>query len=438
MRRCVTPPVGGREGSTLGLRVKPWLALALALAARAPAGAEVLRVGTSGDYPPFSAEAHGAPDGLAGLDVALIRAWAQARGTELRFVRFRWPELAAGFGADFDVAAGGVTVRPERSVRGVFTRPIVETGAVALVRDAAAFPDRRALASARIAVNAGGHLEQVARALFPAARILALPDNRAPPRLLAAGEADAALTDGAEAALWRRDVPGAAPIGPLTRDAKAWWVRPDRPALARDLDRWIAEREADESLAAARAEHGLGAEAPRCAEPIPALLAALRERLALQPLVAEAKRATGIGVASPAQEERVLAAAVAAAREAAKRRERPEPPEALVRAVFRAQIDAGRALQVQALAGPPAGGRAFDLEGELRPALARVSERIAALLVELPPGTPREDLERRTEEALAAPGLPPEAVRAIAESLGDLAAAKGKGGGAAVKGLELR
>jgi cyclohexadienyl dehydratase len=422
LRVRVAPPIGARKGSIPGLGVKPRLALALALWAGAPAAADVLRVGTSGDYPPFSAEAAGAPDGLAGIDVALVRAWADARGTELRFVRFRWPELAAGFAEGaFDVAAGGITVRPERSVRGAFTRPVVETGAVALVRDAARFPDAASLSGARIAVNAGGHLERVARARFPAARILAVPDNRAPPRLLGAGEADAALTDGAEAALWLREVPGATALGPFTRDAKAWWVRPDRPALARDLDGWLAEREADGTLAALRAEHGLGADAPRAADPLPALFAALRERLELQPLVAEAKRAEGAEIASPAQEERVLRTAVAAAREAALRQGRPEPPEAAVRAVFRAQIAAGRALQAHVLAGPPAGGPAFDLERELRPALARVSERIAALLVELPSGTPRAEIERRAREALSLPGMPPDGLRAIAEALGDLA-----------------
>jgi cyclohexadienyl dehydratase len=422
LRVRVAPPIGARKASIPRLGVKPRLALALALAAGAPAAVDVLRVGTSGDYPPFSAEAAGAPDGLAGLDVALVRAWAEARGIELRFVRFRWPELGASF-ADgaFDFAAGGITVRPERSVRGAFTRPVAETGALALVRDAARFPDAASLAGARIAVNAGGHLEQVARARFPTARILAVPDNGAPPRLLAAGEADAALTDGAEAALWLREVPGATVLGPFTRDAKAWWVRPDRPALARDLDGWLAEREADGTLAALRAEHGLGAGAPRAADPLPALFAALRERLDLQPLVAEAKRKEGAEVASPAQEERVLAATVAAAREAALLRGRPEPPEEAVRAVFRAQIAAGRALQAHVLARPSAAGPAFDLERELRPALARVSERIAALLVELPAGTPRAEIERRTRETLTSPGVPPEALRAIAETLGDLA-----------------
>jgi cyclohexadienyl dehydratase len=379
-----------------------------------PSVGEILRVGTSGDYPPFSVAAPVAAEagetertglalpGLAGLDVELLRAWAKARGTELEWVRFRWPELSQAFArGDFDVAVGGITVRPERSLGGVFTRPVVVTGAVALVRDGARFPDAASLARARIAVNAGGHLERVARALFPHAQVVAVPDNGAPPRLLAAGEVDAALSDGAEAPLWRREVPGARAIGPLTRDAKAWWVRADRPELARELDAWLAAREADGSLARARAAHLAAADAPAAAAPLDALLAALRERLELMPLVAEAKRASGAPVDVPGQEERVLAAAVAAASAAAERSGRPVPAPERVRAFFRAQIDAGKEIQRRTLAGPPAPGPPFDLDKELRPALARSSEKIAALVSELPPGLPPSELAARLREALA-------------------------------------
>ena len=427
--RRFAPPIGAQESSTCGASVKPlprglWAAgLALALfAASAAARGEALRVGTSGDYPPFSAEAQGAQGGLSGLDVELLRAFAKQRGHTLRFVRFRWPDLPRAFRAgEFDVAAGGITVRPEREVLGAFTRPVALTGAVALVRDAARFSRAESLAGARIAVNAGGHLERVARALFPAARIVAVPDNGAPPRLLAAGEVDAALTDGAEAPVWRRQLPEAVVLGPFTRDAKAFWVRTDRQDLAADLDRWLAEREADGSLARLRSEWLGAPDAPRAAAPLPALLSAVRERLELAPLVAEAKRGAGLPVAAPAQEQRVLEAALAGVREAADRAGRAAPPEADVRAFFAAQIEAGKALQAHTLAGPPAPGPPFDLDGELRPALARVGARIAGLVVELPPGTPAEEIRRAASESLALPGLPEGAVHRLADSLAALA-----------------
>jgi cyclohexadienyl dehydratase len=434
-RGCVAPPIGRPEVSIPGVRINLdprgrrairalRLALAVALALAGAAAAQDLRVGTSGDYPPFSVEAPASPDGLAGLDVELLRAWAKDRGVKLRFVRFRWPELPSRLRAgDFEIAVGGVTVRPERSVWGAFTRPLVETGAVALVRDPARFGDLPALASARIAVNAGGHLERVAAALFPAAQRIASADNGAPPRLLAAGEVDAALTDSAEAPLWLRQVPGAAVVGPFTRDVKAWWVRAERADLARDLDGWLAAREADGSLARARTAYLGSVAGPAAAAPLPALLAAIRERLELQPLVAEAKRGGAAAVSVPAQEERVLEAAVAAVHAAALRQGRPAPSEDAVRALFRAQIEAGKTLQAATLARPPAGGPAFDLAGELRPALARVSEGIADLLVELPPDTPAPEIRRCAEEALGLPDLDAPQRRALGDALARFGAA---------------
>jgi hypothetical protein len=138
--------------------------------------------------------------------------------------------------------------------------------------------------------------------------------------------------------------------------------------------------------------------------------------------VAEAKRATGASPSAPAQEERVLAAAVRSVRDAAASAGRPAPPDARVRAFFRAQIEAGKTLQARTLAGPPAEGRGFDLDRELRPALARLGERIAGLVVELPPGTPRDELRRRAAEELAMPGIPDESLRAIADALAELSA----------------
>jgi cyclohexadienyl dehydratase len=399
--------------------------LALAQVLSASARGTALRVGTSGDYPPFSLEAPGSPDGFDGLDLELLRRFAAERGHTLRFVRFRWPDVSRAFAAgEFDLAAGGITVRPERAVLGVFTRPVAITGAVALVRDPARFRSRGDLGGARIAVNAGGHLERVAHALFPAARIVAVADNGAPPRLLAAGEVDAALTDAAEAPVWRRSVPDAAPLGPFTRDAKAFWVRLEHAALARDLDAWLAAREADGSLARLRAERLGTTDSPAAAAPLPALLAAVRERLELAPLVAEAKRVRGLPVAAPAQEQRVLDAALAEVREASAVAGRNAPPDTDVRAFFAAQIEAGKGLQTRTLAGPPASGPAFDLDAELRPALARVGARIAALLVELPPETPPDEVRRAASESLALLGLPDAERDRLADSLARLAASR--------------
>src|SRR5262249_60991129 len=65
-------------------------------------GLPPLRVGTTGDYPPFSIGAGGTP---AGFDVEVPRRFASDTGRRVEFVPFRWPELIAGLvSGRFDVA----------------------------------------------------------------------------------------------------------------------------------------------------------------------------------------------------------------------------------------------------------------------------------------------------------------------------------------------
>ncbi len=408
------------------------LALGMALVASVlacaalPAAPPVLRVGTSGDYAPFS---HAAPGGLAGFDVELARAFAADNGMALQWVKFRWPELVPDLEAGrFDVAMSGVTVRPERSVAGRFCVPGVEGGAVVLRDDARRFATLESLdtPSARIAVNAGGHLERVTRARFPRARILTLP-NAEVPDALAAGRADAVVTDVFEAPHWRRRLPAATPLGPFTRDRKAWLVAAGRPDLARRLDAWLLAREADGSLAELRARH-LGLErSAAVAQPFAALVAAVDERLALMPAVAEAKRRAGLPVHAPEREARVLDAAVAAVSEAAREAGTRAPPEAAVRAFFAAQIAAAREIQLAVLAGPPGSGEPADLEGELRPALIRIGDRIGWLIARLPAGLDPERARRGALEGLSGSGagrLSPETRKALAEAVAVLVSAR--------------
>jgi cyclohexadienyl dehydratase len=397
--------------------------LALALCA-APAAAEpgVLRVGTSGDYPPFSSAAPGDPASFAGFDVALARAYAEERGLALELVRFRWPELLAALGAGrFEVAMSGVTVDPGRSLAGRFSVPVTESGALVLVRDEGRFGDLDAVnrRGVRIGVNAGGHLERVSRARFPRATLVAVPENPAVLDALVELAIDAAVTDTLEAPLWRERAGDLAlvALGPFTRDRKAYLVRPDRAELAADLDAWLLARERDGTLSRLRREH-LGGAAGATATPLNALLAALDERLALMPWVVAAKRRDALPVVDPTRERRVVEAGVAASAAAARRAGRAPPAEPVLRAFFRASIDA--AVQVQLAAGrapeaPP--GEVPDLEDELRPALLRIDERIAALLVALPADLDAAAVERAAREGLRSPWLPEASRRALSREI---------------------
>lgn len=396
------------------------VASAAALAGGAPPSPHTLRVGTSGDYAPFSFDPAG-PAPLDGFDVALARAYAAERGLRLELVRFAWPELERRLAAgEFDVAMSGVTVRPERSLLGRFSAPVAESGAVALLRVSAAPGSLDALdrPGITLAVNAGGHLERATRARFPAATVRALPDNAAVLHELVSGRADAAVSDTLEAPAWIAKAPDLALLGPFTRDRKAWLVRADAATLAADLDAWLAAREADGTLATLRARWlGAAASGPTAA-PLPALLAAMDERFALMPFVAEAKRGWGRPVKDAAQEERVLAAAIADVARAAAAANRPPRTAECVRGLHEAQMDAGIAIQQALLAGPPALASAPpDLDAVTRPALARISVRIAGPLVSLDPPPDEEAFLHEVREGLRAPGLDAARREAIGEAL---------------------
>ena len=390
-------------------------------------GARRLRVGTSGDYAPFSlAEEGGAP---SGFDVTLARSYARERGLEVEFVRFRWPDLVRDLETGrFDVAMSGITVAPRRSLAGRFSVPVVESGAVLLTRQPERWhgPDELDHPDLRIGVNAGGYLEQVARRRFPHATLLAIPNNQAVREALLAGNLDAAVTDSLEAPQWRRGAEDLGQTAAFTRDRKAYLVRADRPQLAVDLDQWLLERERDGTLEKLRrAQLGAAAAAP-VATPLGALFAAIDERLSLMPWVGVAKRREGLPLEVPEREAQVLDAAVAATGTAATRAKVDPLPEGAVRAVFTAQLEAAKQVQWQTLrdASFVAEEPVPDLETQLRPALLRIGERIAALLVSLPQGQDDDALRAAARDGLRTPRLSPDSVASIAEALVKLSHAR--------------
>jgi len=385
----------------------------------------VLRVGTSGDYAPFSLVTGEDPIVFEGFDVSVARAYAEERGLVLILERFRWPHLIRDLEANrFDVAMSGVTIVPDRSAVGRFSVPVVETGAVVLARQPERFPDLDALNRSiiRIGVNAGGYLERVAGTRFRRATVVAIPDNAAVLDALLSADVHAVLTDSAEASVWLEAGEGLKLLGPLTRDRKAYLVRADRPGLAADLDRWLLEREADGSLDALRRRY-LGDNARRgVAEPLAALLAAVDERLALMPIVGVAKRREGIALVAERREATVLAAAVEAVREAAAAAKMPPPPRDLVLVAFRAQIEAAKQVQWAAIKDSRYERPEVvpGVDAVLRPALLRIGEKIARLIVALPRDLDREAVRAAARDQLRTPRLAETSKLAIADSIAKL------------------
>jgi cyclohexadienyl dehydratase len=320
----------------------------------------VLRVGTSGDYAPFSKQ------GL-GFDVEVATRMATDLGYRIEWVPFTWPELQEKVAANaFDVGMSGITWRADRSVVGEMSRAVAAGGPCVLSRKA----------PGTVAVNRGGILEQWARARFPAPQIRAVDDNLALPRLLEQGEVDAIVTDSFELAHFTR--PGWTAQCDPPRDRKVYWVSAAREAeLAPRIDAWLAEHEPQ--LRALRARW-LGAESGWT--PVDHLIDLLARRLALMPAVAAYKRANGLPIEDKPREAIVLQEALDAATAAGLEKES-------VRALFAEQIELAKAVQQRATAVPP-----LDLDTVLRPELSRLGDRIlsalAASAAELPQLQPEQ------------------------------------------------
>jgi cyclohexadienyl dehydratase len=389
-----------------------WAVVALAMLgceARRPepaatAAPGVLRVATSGDYAPFSIV--NASGELTGMDIDVAHRLASDLGLRVEFVRFAWPQLAdAAARQAFDIAMGGITMRPDRALIGRFTPPYAQVGAVALVRarDASRFGSLDALdhPDVRIAVNAGGHLERLARARFPQATIEPVPDNQAVPRRVRDGAADAAISDSAEAQSWLG--PGLRALGPFSRDDKAYLLLAGDDGLAARVDDWLAAREGDGWLDAQRLRW-IGPDAGLSADQAArsTVVAFVRLRLELAPAIGAAKRAAGLPIEDPEQEARVLARVRAAAGANA----------AQADAVYRQVIELSKAVQ---RSGAPS-----DITAELpalRDALARIDAALVPALAAAPP-TDAATWDELLTAHLTVPSLDSAQLAALAAALG--------------------
>src|SRR5271169_5982539 len=94
--------------------------------------AHVLRIGTTGDYRPFTA-LDKATGEYSGFDIDLARSLGEALGAKVEFVPTTWAGLARDLedGA-FDIAMGGVSITLDRQKKGFFSAPYLREGKTAI------------------------------------------------------------------------------------------------------------------------------------------------------------------------------------------------------------------------------------------------------------------------------------------------------------------
>jgi cyclohexadienyl dehydratase len=202
--RAHLPPDRWSDGERRELTAA--MATIRAAAPRSPARAKaagMLRIGTPGDYAPFSLWADGR---LGGVDVELATGLAAALGLRPVFIQTSWKTLLADLAADrFDIAVGGISITPGRAAVAAFSRPTAHGGktAVGRCRERERLGSLTAIdqAGVRVIENPGGTNERFARQTLRHAELRIHPDNRTIFEELRAGRADVMFTDDTEIAL---------------------------------------------------------------------------------------------------------------------------------------------------------------------------------------------------------------------------------------------
>lgn len=206
----------------------------------------VLRVGTTGDYRPFTArdKTSGA---YSGFDIDLAQSLGAALGVKVEFEPTSWPDLGKDFDAGaFDIAMGGISVTLDRAKKGYFSTPYMREGKTPIARCAdkdkyqtLAEIDRPGV---KVIANPGGTNERFDRAHLHAAEIDVYPDNLTIFDEIAEGKADLMITDASETRFQQKlhanVLCAIHPDKPFDFAEKAYWMPRDAPLRA-FVDQWL-------------------------------------------------------------------------------------------------------------------------------------------------------------------------------------------------------
>lgn len=334
-----------------------------------------VRVGTTGDYQPFSYRA-GSASPFIGMDIDLARQLAKALGVRLELVPTSWPNLMQDLAEDrFDIGMGGISISIERQKKALYSIPYIRDGKTPIARceSAARFQTLEQIdqPGVRLIVNPGGTNERFARANIKHAGISIYPDNVGIFDQIVAGKADLMITDAIEARLQQRLKPQLCAIHP----EKPFDFSEKAYLLPRDLmwkafvDQWLHQL-IENGVLAAQLDKWLAHPWPRAAASaidLEPLRRVMNERLSLMVDVARHKWNTGTPIEDLQREKQIIDGLKLEAQSLG-------IPAPWAEHFFRAQIEAAKLIQREQFAEWERGkaGRfdhVPDLATEIRPRL---------------------------------------------------------------------
>lgn len=207
-----------------------------------------IRIGTSGDYQPFS-YLNPKNNQYEGMDIELAHKLGAALQAKVLFIRFTWPGLTPDLQADkFDIAMGGIGRNVERGKIFAYTNSYMTFGTCPLVRkgDETKFPDFASINKPRVKVilNQGGLNDRHFTPLLNQAVILRHNKNEEIAARVKEGVADVWITDNVEALFWAKQIPGLVAVNPsqtFTVGTKGFMIRQGDQVFLNWLNLWLEQ-----------------------------------------------------------------------------------------------------------------------------------------------------------------------------------------------------
>ena len=206
----------------------------------------VLRVGTTGDFKPFTF-LNPATNDYEGHDIDAAKMLAESLGVKIQFVKTTWPTLLKGIQEDqYDIAMGGITRNLARQKVAALSHPYINVGKSPLIRTA----DRNRFKTltdidrpgVKIGVNPGGTNQRFVDANIRQATVVVIERNLSIPEKIVAGDVDVMITDNVEAMIVSKAEPRLYAVDPentYTKDDFGYLMPRDDQNWINYVDLWL-------------------------------------------------------------------------------------------------------------------------------------------------------------------------------------------------------
>ncbi|WP_304206091.1 transporter substrate-binding domain-containing protein [Fusobacterium perfoetens] len=209
---------------------------------------KVLRVGTTGDYKPFTYLKDGE---YSGYDIEVAKLIGKELGVEVEFVPTTWKTMLEDLKkGKYDIGMGGITRTVARQVEGEMTKGYLVFGKCFLVRKGQEKKydsiEKVNKPSVKVGVNIGGTNEKFADSYLTKDIIIRYKNNLDVPVAVEKGEVDVMVTETPEAITYEKNnkkLEGASVDKPFTKSQMGYLVAKDQVHLLNTINFVLEELE---------------------------------------------------------------------------------------------------------------------------------------------------------------------------------------------------